>query len=92
LSGDDPGYKSFIMFLYGKSEHNDTRCDNILAIKEQLTYKQFILIQNLYKSCNLDKSLREIVLSMQNHKDIRKKQSLNLTLQNWLRNEAKWQK
>jgi len=90
LSNQDTGYKSLITFLYGKSEYNPKKCDNVLGLRDQLTFREFKEVQELYDSLPMQKPLRDIVLSMDNKKDLQSKyKSFYRTLFDWVKREVK---
>lgn len=89
-SNGDVDYKNFVSFLYGKSEYNNEKCINVLGLKEQLTYGQFQDVMKLYYSLPEMKPIRDIVLNMENKKDLQSKyKSFYRTLHNWVKIEGK---
>lgn len=76
-------YKIFVNFLF----ENETgeKLNGVLSIKNQLTFNQFKKIHQL--KMENKKSIAEILLKMENDPKYTKgKKSLNLTLQNWIKN------
>jgi predicted transcriptional regulator len=59
-------------------------CDNypiVSKMKTQLTFEDCVKLNNEFDA----KAIKEILESMENYKDILKKNSVNLTIRNWIR-------
>lgn len=77
-------YLSFVKFLYGENELGE-KLKGILSIEKQLTIEQFEIIANLAQSVN--KLVMDELLTIENGGYFKKKKSLYLTLNKWLKNE-----
>ena len=87
LSDNDPTYKKTVEFLLGLLP-DSSRCDNILGLKEQLTFEQFKKVKDVVARSGT--SISELLIGMENKKDLQKKyKSVNLTMQGWARLEGK---
>jgi hypothetical protein len=74
-------YKGFVDFLYGANEA-EIVYKNVLAMQDQLTYKQYIILRKKWLEQGMD--LRDILGSMQNDKSALKgKTCVFLTLNSW---------
>ena len=87
LSDNDQTYKKTVEFLFGLLP-DSSRCDNILGLKEQLTFEQFKKVKDVVARSGT--SISELLIGMENKKDLQKKyKSVNLTMQGWARLEGK---
>lgn len=87
LSDNDQTYKKTVEFLLGLLP-DSSRCDNILGLKEQLTFEQFKKVKDVVARSGT--SISELLIGMENKKDLQKKyKSVNLTMQGWARLEGK---
>ena len=80
-------YIAFVNFLKGDNE-TGKEATHILKVPEQLSFQQFVKV---YTQCEINGIvLKDLFDSMlNNHKYTKDKQSLSLTLQNWIRNNSK---
>lgn len=80
-------YESFVKFLYGENDLKK-KAEHILKIKNQLSLKQFITLFQESQQQNIQ--LRDLLNAMLNNPKYAKgKESLFLTLKNWIRKNAK---
>ena len=76
-------YSKFINALFVKNDLN-RELGNVLRLKDQLTYTQFVKILYLSRECK--KEIIEVMLSMENKpKAIKDNTSLYMTLRNWIK-------
>ena len=81
---NDPLYAEFVDFIFGKNSTGEP-LDNLLKIPKQLKYSEFTSLMALFKEKN--KKLSDGILKLANSKKTNEFQSINLTLQNWLRRD-----
>jgi hypothetical protein len=78
-------YKKFVEFLYGKSDKNNEKCENVLSLRKQLKYYEFLKLRSFWSEKLNSKPLRDIVSDMENYKVLRSKYtSFYLTLRKWI--------
>lgn len=74
-------YKALVEYLKGKNDE-DITFKNVLALEQQLTFKQYLRLREKWAKENVD--LRDILKAMENDKKaIKDKCSLYLTLNGW---------
>lgn len=83
-SGGDKNFEMVVSFILGSNDI-EKRLNNILKVKEQLSYNQFKKIWEKYRKLNDGTKLSNILLTMENDpKYTKNKVSLYLTLNNWI--------
>lgn len=83
-SGGDKNFEMVVSFILGSNDI-EKRLNNILKVKEQLSYDQFKKIWEKYRKLNDGTKLSNILLTMENDpKYTKNKVSLYLTLNNWI--------
>ena len=79
-------YMYFAKALF-KGVQNHPPFENVAKLPDQVSYTQF---EGLYKkSRQLDTSLFNLLVNMENYKDIKKKTSVSLTLHSWMNRDEK---
>lgn len=78
-------YEKFIKYLHGNNSIGVVH-GNILGLKNQLKYSEFITLKTFHPA----ESLTKVVEAMENKTDLQKKYtSVYLTINNWVKNEKK---
>lgn len=86
----DPEYSKFVDFIFGRSENNDIRCNNVLLLPEQMSFGEFVKAADCYRKGQCSRRMSDIVMAMENKKDLAKKyKSFYLTLISWIKMDQK---
>ena len=89
-SNFDPEYSKFVDFLFGRSDNNGIRCENVLRLKRQMSFNEFKQAMVKYRNGVCTRKLSDFVMDMENKKDLTKKySSFYLTLISWIRMDQK---
>jgi len=77
-------YKSFVKFLFGENEIGK-KLSGVLKIENQITVEQFEKLVKL--AAEKEKSVRSVILEIENGQYYKNKKSFYLTVNKWLNNE-----
>jgi hypothetical protein len=80
-------YQKLVEFLHTKDEEGEYRFSNILALKKQISYKDYITLKETEKKFQ-NRPLKEVLEAMENTEGLRKKyKNVFLTANAWLKND-----
>jgi hypothetical protein len=80
-------YQKLVEFLHAKDEEGEYVFSNVLAIKKQISFKDYLTLKETEKAYK-HRSLKEVLESMENKAGVEKKyKNVFLTANNWLKND-----
>ena len=83
---EDEKYHQLVKFLFGDNTTGEP-LENVLKIKKQIKYSEFCNLMAMAKEKNI--KLLEQLLRLENYTPDKPYQSVNLTIQNWIKTAKK---